>query len=266
MESNQSLTALVYPFNTLSNWRLRLVPRPTSYSPVYWHLNIESGARIEPRKSLKGASLRELMLDAAFTDREISLLDDSQYTSDKLALIEQRAFALIEQPVTTAEFDVSSAHSRQALTLLYDKDYIQAKKSIMVPISRVISSVESRTSKKITRIQANVDFYIRLLWISILVGAAGSMVVFLYTYNRFVTPLSKLSDYDALTGVFNRRGFIFVTKLALKRSKKEESALSLLMVDVDHFKVVNDTYGHMVGDQVLKSLTKKLVSANYSAY
>ncbi|MCL9782532.1 GGDEF domain-containing protein [Vibrio sp. S4M6] len=235
-----------------------LTPRPSNYSPVYWHLNLENGAHLEGAKSLPMASLRALMLDANFTAREISLLDESQHASDKLAEIEQKAFALIAASVNLQDFDASSPNAKQALALLYDKDYVQAKKNIMVPISQVIASVENRTSKKIATIQSNIDFHIRLLWISILAGAAGFMAVFLYTYNRFVTPLSQLSDYDALTGVFNRRGFMLMAKHELQRSQKDDLALCLLMIDIDHFKMVNDNYGHMVGDQVLKSITKKL--------
>ncbi|MGF1742363.1 GGDEF domain-containing protein [Vibrio profundum] len=245
-------------FLTVLKIRNGVAPRPTNYSPVYWHLHLENGVHLDPSEPLQRGSLRSLMLDAHFTGTEISLLDESQNASDKLAGIEQKAFSLIEQPVSSKDSDISSLRSKEALALLYDTDYVQAKKSIMVPISQVISSVNNRTSKKIARIQSNIDFYMGLLWGSILAGAAGFMVVFLYTYNRFVTPLSQLSDYDVLTGVLNRRGFMLIANHEFQCSQKDDSAMCLLMIDIDNFKVINDTYGHMAGDKVLKKLTKNL--------
>lgn len=59
---------------------------------------------------------------------------------------------------------------------------------------------------------------------------------------------------DGLTGVANRRLFDEEIERAVARSVEDGAPLSLLMVDIDHFKTFNDTYGHPVGDQVLKLL------------
>ena len=59
---------------------------------------------------------------------------------------------------------------------------------------------------------------------------------------------------DPLTGANNRRSFLKKGDYALKSSRRYNHPLSFLMMDVDHFKAVNDTYGHHVGDQVLKAL------------
>jgi len=55
-----------------------------------------------------------------------------------------------------------------------------------------------------------------------------------------------------LTGAFNRRAFHAVADHILARARRERSAVSLVILDLDHFKSVNDTYGHMAGDVVLK--------------
>jgi diguanylate cyclase len=62
--------------------------------------------------------------------------------------------------------------------------------------------------------------------------------------------------YDALTGLCNRR--YFDSEL---ESKLDIDVLSLMLIDIDHFKILNDTYGHQMGDLVLKSVAKKLQSA-----
>ena len=60
------------------------------------------------------------------------------------------------------------------------------------------------------------------------------------------------ADHDGLTGIFNRRAFDIKLKLELKRHQRNGQTLSLLMLDLDHFKKINDTYGHLAGDMVLQ--------------
>ena len=71
--------------------------------------------------------------------------------------------------------------------------------------------------------------------------------------------LDRQARVDPLTGLLNRRGFEDRYVQALSSAKRRTSALSVLMVDIDHFKRVNDTYGHDVGDTVLKSLASLLI-------
>jgi diguanylate cyclase (GGDEF)-like protein len=67
--------------------------------------------------------------------------------------------------------------------------------------------------------------------------------------------LDRQSRSDHLTGVLNRRGFEAQLKIALSSAKRRNSPLSVIMVDLDHFKQVNDTHGHDVGDQVIRHLS-----------
>jgi len=64
--------------------------------------------------------------------------------------------------------------------------------------------------------------------------------------------LEKMAFVDSLTGLTNRRKFEELSKLELERSIRYKNELSFLMLDIDHFKEVNDIYGHSIGDEVLK--------------
>lgn len=66
------------------------------------------------------------------------------------------------------------------------------------------------------------------------------------------------SSLDPLTGAYNRRVMDAFLDKAFSEAKKNEHGLSLLMLDIDHFKSVNDTYGHLIGDQVLQLLVMLL--------
>jgi diguanylate cyclase len=65
---------------------------------------------------------------------------------------------------------------------------------------------------------------------------------------------------DPLTGILNRRGFENSAKIALSNQAALGSGICLLMVDIDHFKTINDTYGHLFGDKVIRAVANTLKS------
>jgi len=70
--------------------------------------------------------------------------------------------------------------------------------------------------------------------------------------------LEKRNYEDSLTGLYNRRYFSQQIEKEYRRAYRSKRPLSLLMVDIDHFKKVNDTHGHFIGDQILKGLADTL--------
>ena len=66
--------------------------------------------------------------------------------------------------------------------------------------------------------------------------------------------LKRLASTDHLTGVLNRRAFMEIAEKEFLRAKRYDRPLSILMLDVDHFKRINDSHGHAIGDRVLKAL------------
>ncbi len=73
-----------------------------------------------------------------------------------------------------------------------------------------------------------------------------------------IDGLSELSLKDPLTGLANRRQLKSVLEAEIDRVARSGEAALLLMLDIDHFKSVNDTYGHLAGDQVLQAVGKAL--------
>lgn len=65
----------------------------------------------------------------------------------------------------------------------------------------------------------------------------------------------RMSITDSLTGLYNHREFYKHLKSELDRAKRFDTGLSLLMIDVDNFKIFNDTYGHLAGDMALKMIS-----------
>jgi diguanylate cyclase len=76
--------------------------------------------------------------------------------------------------------------------------------------------------------------------------------------NVRIADVRKEAMCDALTGLQNRRAFDSQLQLAINESRDTGNSLSLLMLDIDHFKKFNDTHGHQLGDQVIKLVSRCL--------
>lgn len=72
------------------------------------------------------------------------------------------------------------------------------------------------------------------------------------------TILEKHSKYDELTGICNRRMFNEMYEREWRRCIRYKQTMSILIFDIDHFKQVNDEYGHQAGDEILKITAKKI--------
>jgi len=71
--------------------------------------------------------------------------------------------------------------------------------------------------------------------------------------------LEQLTNKDCLTGAFNRRYLYHILNTEVSRTARTHGVMSVLMLDIDHFKQINDSCGHQTGDLVLKQLTTKAV-------
>jgi diguanylate cyclase (GGDEF)-like protein len=71
--------------------------------------------------------------------------------------------------------------------------------------------------------------------------------------------LRELAFRDELTGLYNHRFFQEVFEAELQKSKRYQHPISLLLLDIDYFKTVNDTYGHLIGDYVLKEVSQVMI-------
>lgn len=70
--------------------------------------------------------------------------------------------------------------------------------------------------------------------------------------------LHSMSSTDELTGLMNRRELNLRAPELINQAKRYAHTIALLMIDIDHFKIINDTYGHLEGDRVLKELGQRL--------
>ncbi len=96
--------------------------------------------------------------------------------------------------------------------------------------------------------QEDLDF------LCILAGRAGSAI----SIARLITEIERLAIQDHLTGAYNREAFFARAEAELVRANRFGHPVSLLMVDIDHFKNINDGFGHLVGDRILQQVVRRL--------
>ncbi len=91
-------------------------------------------------------------------------------------------------------------------------------------------------------------------WVDVMVSVSVVAVVVLALVDRNDNLLAQLAGEartDALTGLLNRRGFDERASLELARARRENRSIAVAEIDIDHFKRINDEWGHEIGDQVL---------------
>jgi diguanylate cyclase (GGDEF)-like protein len=90
------------------------------------------------------------------------------------------------------------------------------------------------------------------LYIALLLLVLAFIALWAYRVKRSQLRFMRLARRDGLTGIFNRQHFVNEAERHLQYCKKSARDACLVLIDLDHFKVVNDTHGHAVGDRVLK--------------
>ncbi len=84
----------------------------------------------------------------------------------------------------------------------------------------------------------------------------GELWIHLEELYQLCKELYEQASIDFLTGLYNRRFFEKELELCVERAKRERCVFSLILMDLDHFKSINDRFGHLAGDEVLKGVGK----------
>lgn len=110
----------------------------------------------------------------------------------------------------------------------------------------------------VVNVQQRIDY--ALVWK--VVAASLTLLFMAFYWNRKLSrlnhELARLSVTDQLTGLYNRLKIDQTLNIEILRAQRTGQALSIIMLDVDHFKQINDVYGHQTGDQVLITMAKLL--------
>ncbi|MFO7928215.1 MAG: GGDEF domain-containing protein [Candidatus Humimicrobiaceae bacterium] len=121
------------------------------------------------------------------------------------------------------------------------------KKTLRVELSLLVGQDKKNYEAKISSIKKDGNFL-------------GNLVMFknVTEYKKLIETLNDQSIKDFLTGIHNQRYFYYFLDKEIKRFDRYQKPLSLLMMDIDNFKALNDSYGHLKGDWLLRETAKVL--------
>jgi len=198
----------------------------------------------------------------------------SMKEEDKMCATVLRVYGEDSEKFLNLNFQIGDANPKSIVSIAYSKDFgflrnfnderyefryteseprskaFASFMAVPIGIDRRIGMIFIESSKKDAFTKFNIDLLSRI-------GTSAGLAL---EKIFIIRKADALATYDPLTGIYNRRQFdkILATKISVWDRFKEP--LSLVLSDIDHFKKLNDTYGHTFGDIVLKGVAAKLES------
>lgn len=134
----------------------------------------------------------------------------------------------------------------KALAYQIVKQQVEAKKIQVEALNKQNQILQLQQALDVKQVETS------RLYIALLLTVLASIALWLYRLKRSQLRFMRLARRDGLTGIFNRQHFVDEAEQALRYAAKSARGACLILIDMDHFKLINDTHGHIVGDHVLK--------------
>ncbi|MEA1653172.1 diguanylate cyclase [Nitrospirillum sp. BR 11164] len=135
---------------------------------------------------------------------------------------------------------------------------VQTRDILMPMLDQAVRQFETEATERIEGLRRAQQGVLAILLTTLL---AEAVFIFRPLVGRLKTYAGRLYDMatrDVLTGLPNRRHFLEVGEREVRRGREAGQPQALLMIDIDHFKAINDTFGHAVGDRVLSQFGRLL--------
>ena len=141
------------------------------------------------------------------------------------------------------------------IVLVFLALYFKLRHLVVIPLTNMVGVMQQVTE------EMNLNYRVSgVKWIVELRSLAEYFNRLLSTVQEYNTKLEELSIRDPLTGLYNRRKFQEFLQYEIIRATRHQRGFSVIMIDLDNFKYINDTFGHPIGDMVLRELTAMLLA------
>lgn len=182
------------------------------------------------RKLTEAAHYFVINSNQAVDSSLINCIDSASFYEPKQFTMKQRSYSFITFPITDIQHEEVGA---VAILIDIDEETIYTNRFILT--IGILGAIVASFMLLILR------SYIRRIQIKI---------------NQDYDTIHELSIRDSLTGLYNRRQFDRLSPKLLNQARRLHAPLSFTMLDIDHFKLYNDTYGHLQGDQAIREVAQ----------
>lgn len=176
--------------------------------------------------------------------------------ADSLAVLDHmRQLTMQAQPLAAQAIEMALRGKQAASRELIRKSVNNAQYAILLDVTKLQRIQQDRLGKAVEEVESG--YWWTRLWMLLLGGIAGTLGIgiagfVIQTTRRQASQLQHQALYDALTGLPNRTLWADRLELMVRLAAREKQSFSLLQIDLDQFKAINDTLGHAVGDEVLR--------------
>lgn len=203
------------------------------------------------------------------------------YVSGKDVALSKRVDELLKEPQLWDE-DLTQNLFRRFICECSDDEYQELRAELLLTVAQILGSIvdlagiaamsnksleehvkllaSTKSPREVLRIASNIIADTRHL-----IQQSRDLETNLTESTTEISQLKdeldnarRMADTDALTGLYNRRGFDNELLRLLKKHNSDVADVCLLILDIDHFKAVNDNHGHLVGDKVLAGISRLL--------
>lgn len=219
--------------NELSDNSLSLIATDDGRMVAYADLDLILKPNLAAGKKSKLAKLAEM---------------EDQCINGAIQALKQAGLSFVSDKVREVEFQ-HEGEIHHAVFHSYDNPGVNWTMAVISPESDFIASIRKAQFWQI----------ISAVIASLLITGVAFLVL-----SRFLKPVKALQEVvlrDSLTGLYSRRALEEVGSSLFLESRSKGQAVSIAIIDVDRFKVINDTFGHTVGDEVLVSVSQRMQHA-----
>ncbi len=186
----------------------------------------------------------------------LSIDTSGQFEAGRLESLD----VLAEAEKATGNYEAAVGFLEEKLALkkeFHSREIAQslARQEARFKIAKAESALELMDKENKLAEAREEKLYLALSLVSLLLAG---LIFWSYRSRRIQLKLRELARKDSLTGIFNRGYFEERVKRLLGKSQQQDTVVCMALLDLDHFKQINDTYGHQIGDWVLREVVRAL--------
>lgn len=160
----------------------------------------------------------------------------------------------VKEYITLSKQFLSQPQNKNVLIQIMDKSH----DSLLIGLDKVVKEYEAQSIEQVHMISLTQRIVLIIIIATLLAEALFIFRPIIQKVKYFALMLYELASHDFLTKFANRRLILEILEKHVRRDKLDKKPISIMMIDIDHFKKINDTYGHRVGDAVIVSISKTI--------